>query len=184
MLDNELIRIGKLKKIVNVEQSKTEIIDIKNQKKTQIQFKPLSSFDEALLEIEDFFLLIDNKIRFISPAKIKKSGSIIDLYLTDLGLVNEINEGKIIYLAVENGEYSKSRNNNRPCIGMSIVYNGVSIAKVIDLFFNGAHNVIVAETNTGKEILIPDVSEFIIDKDFDTRIIKVIDIDDLLILND
>ena len=149
---SELISIGKLGKSID--------------SKGFIPFRIKRNFRSILFELKDIFLVFtDHRVRYVTVDKIE----------ADQNIKIRIIERDVTYEAVNNGRVqvmlpSKDFGNILEekgflvNTGSQINYNNQEIGKVVDVFNNKAHDVLVVEMLNGQEIMIPYVDYFIIKK--------------------
>lgn len=146
-----------------------------------VLFKALPPFTKSLLLAKEAFLILNGvKVRYILPEIMTLKGADILCRIMDKAIIEEIKQATSVFLAVDALIYRLSSEIRCSAIGMKVIFEGKVIAQVIDEFHNNAHNVIVAETFNGKEVLLPDVDEYVVDKDYAAKTISFINIREFL----
>ncbi len=176
--DTGLVKIGKLGNYI--EDGKRFVFNI------------TTNFQENYLSMGELFLIMDDsKIRFTMFDNLGMKG--VKKFVCgfpDSEIRKEIINSHNSWLAVDSKMMSELESDDDSLLGMSIEFNNIVIGTVIGLFNNSVYNIIVAEINTLsdseeeliKEVMIPDVDEFIIDKNYEDKRIKVKNIEGLLAL--
>ncbi len=181
MFEDELIKVGKQSKIILDNQTINNTIELNQISGGKLYFKPLSRFDSLVLSNNDLFLIIDNKkVRYILPEILELTNSHIVLKLGDFSIIKELLKAQSVYLALDKNTCFDSISPKNPLIGMKVYFRNNFMATVIDVFNNMAHDVIVVKTQTGKEVLLPDIEQYVIEKDFDNNRIMFDNIQDFL----
>jgi ribosomal 30S subunit maturation factor RimM len=165
----QLIRIGKFGNEGGAENS--------------MKFRITSRFQPPYLSLSEFFIILDDdRIRFFMAETVALNDKELILTTEDRDLVKEVKQSKQAWLALDSETISTITEPENRAVGMHLVFKGENIGTVIHVFNNKAHDILVAETEEGKEIMIPDVSEFVLEKDFLNGLITVHNVEDLLLL--
>jgi len=174
----ELIRIGR----------------IANCSGGRLTFTTNNNFQDVFLGLRELFLILDeNKVRFCKLDAIEALGKKkIICSFSDNSIVSEINSATSVFIAVDDVILQQYDDAGSELIGMDIVFGEHKIATVTDVFNNSVYDILIADYKLPdkekmkndeqlvKEIMIPDVDEFVISKDFDGRCINVRNIEGLL----
>ncbi|HHE38612.1 MAG TPA: hypothetical protein ENL20_08580 [Candidatus Cloacimonetes bacterium] len=65
-------------------------------------------------------------------------------------------------------------------VGMKIISDKKELGNVIDFFNNSVHDILIVKTTENKEIMIPDVDYYVVNKDKSNKTINVKNIRELL----
>ena len=146
-----------------------------------LKFKWTSKYDPSFLDLKEFYIILDrDRIRFTLAESLTAIDKELILKVSDSDLIIEAEKSKEFWLAVDSDTFSSVTAPERGEIGMQLVSNGEIIGTVIDVFNNKAHDILVAETDEGKEFMIPDVDEYVLLKDIAKGLISVQNIEGLL----
>lgn len=140
------------------------------------------NFQTALLDNSEFFVIIDNQqVRFVRTGQLRLDRMHLYGKFSDPELSEELKQANKAWLAIDSESYETNLFPEREVIGMSLWLQDQEIGQVTDVFNNGAHDVLVVSLE-GKEdsILIPDVDEYIIEKDIAGKRVIVWNIQDLI----
>lgn len=109
-----------------------------------------------------FLIYTDHRVRYITVSKSKFIQGKWYLKIKEPEAYLEFKNLGSVDLAIETLTEDSDEDYYSP-VGMEVFFNDQTIGKIIDWFDNGAHDVFVIQDHDGKEILIPDVKEFIQD---------------------
>jgi len=162
---DELITIGNLSKIPD--------------KEGYFTLKKNGDFPEGYQDFREFFLIFkDHRVRFVdvefsrtNPDKIE----ICDDFITR----DVINSGGVeLALAKEDVNSLRINQGQIPLGAREVIFQDKKIGILKDVFYNNAHDVLVVELLSGKEIMIPGVDRYIVE--ISKNKIEVKNIEDLL----
>ncbi len=151
--------------------------------KDWINFKLNDEFCEYIDEIDELFLIFkDHRVRYVKVKRLAKRDNKLYFRLEDSDIYEELINQSDILIGLDPetiDKWEESEGYYDP-LGMEVFYQDELIGKVIDWFNNGAQDVFVIELNNGKEIMIPEVEEFIDRIDTEKKWIYTKAIDDFL----
>ncbi len=126
-----------------------------------------NSFQDSLLNLNEFFLLIDEeKVRFATVTELKLSGYRLTGRFRDSALVVELKKAKKVWFAIDQETYDAQVLPSNKLIGLALFFDEKKIGVISEVFDNGAHDVLVVTLDEdGKNFMIPDVSEFVTEID-------------------
>lgn len=148
-----------------------------------LKFNPNRCYESLFLEHNrDLFLIFaDHSVRFVTLDRFLKE-KVIWILLQDKEVIAEVKKTRSVQLAVSNKDraelYKKFKDSY--LIGFSVFYEDKCLGLVSDVFSNNAQNVISFLDHTGKEIMIPDVPYYILDKDKNSKKVILQNASDLL----
>ncbi len=130
-----------------------------------IPIKLNPDFQKTQNQITNLFLIFtDHSVRYVTVKKIRFIQNKLYLKVVEPETYFEIQGQNNILMAIDNDtlQYINDEEYYDP-IGMTVIFNDQELGKVTDWFNNGAHDVFVITDDKEKEILIPDVEEFIME---------------------
>lgn len=137
-------------------------------------FKPAKNFESDYLEIKDIFLLFkDNSVRYVTVESVREDKNIW-IQLQEKDVIQEVIAASSALICLGNDDLESSEGNqNRAVSGMKVICEDEIIAEVINIENFGAHDVITIKDIDGIEYMIPDVEDFVIQKDFSANTLTV-----------
>ncbi len=146
------------------------------------QIRITKNFQTGLLKMSEFFIIIDNQqIRFARTGQLRLDGMHLYGKFDDPEITGELKQVKKAWLAIDSETYENLLFPERGVIGMSLWFQDQEIGQVADVFNNGAHDVLVVMLDSKDDsIMIPDVTEYIVDKDIAGKRVIVRNIQELL----
>jgi len=167
---SDLICIGRLD-LVQQESSK--------EKSIYLVLKPEYQFLASSLT-NIFLIFKDHRVRYgtIEQQKLVSKKKTI-VYFSDPDLREEINsEQRINIYLDEDGLNTLDEKNIKPNpIGMTVYWNENDVGIIRDFFYNGAHYVYEIAMTDNKNVLIPDVVDFVVETNITKNYIKVVNLD-------
>ncbi len=141
-----------------------------------------SYFQTCFLSINEFFIVIDDeKIRFVVIDNMTLKGNRLTGKLQDPGVITELKKGEKGWLAIDGETYDTLTSAQEELIGLDLFYQDKKIGMVTDVFDNRAQDVLVVTLDDDqKSIMIPDVAEYVISKDYDLNRVIVKNIQGLI----
>lgn len=139
------------------------------------------NFHTGFLTLNEFFVIIDeDKIRFIVTEKLTKKGRLLSGRFKNPEIVAELRKAAKVWLALNKEAYNDLVFPEEKLIGLHVFHQDIEIGTVTDLFYNGAHNVLIIKlTDEDRTIMIPEVDVYITEKDFSSNRVVVRNIDEL-----
>jgi len=141
-----------------------------------------SYFQTCFLSINEFFIVIDDeKIRFVVIDNLTLKGNRLTGRLHDPGVITELKKGERAWLAIDSETYDSLTSFQEELIGLDLIYQDKKIGIVTDVFDNRAQDVLVVTLDDDeKSIMIPDVAEYVVSKDYDLNRVIVKNIQGLI----
>lgn len=143
--------------------------------KGNVKIFPLTNFKEMFLKINRFYIK-NNKEKFVFfyVENLKIINNIIIIKFKNIDSINDANKLKNKYIYVKKNMLPKLSDNefyNYKIIGMDVfTKNNIYIGKIKDILeIKNKYIYIIKKENYRKEILIPSVSDFIIERNFKER---------------
>jgi 16S rRNA processing protein RimM len=136
---------------------------------------PLSGKFSSIMPDEVVYLQINNSIRRCSVKTLRKLNShfAVSLHEVTGREMAALYRGAFLSVPFETTDLRKGEFLYEEIIGLAVIStDGNKIGEVIDIFYNGAHDVYVVRSGE-KEYLIPAVREFIKDVQVDKKRIVV-----------
>jgi len=153
---SDLISIGKLG---NAKQNKGLIL-----------FRPNRNFKREYLSIRDVFLVFtDKRVRLVTLDKVSEAKEIYLSFL-EKEIIAEIKSSVSVEMMITRNDMKtiNKQDTDYDPVGKIVVFEGRKIGVISDVFFNNAQDVLVIKLEDGKEIMVPDVAEFVLCKESDT----------------
>jgi len=147
-----------------------------------ISFRKNSNFQQSYLTKKDVFLLFkDHRVRYVSIDKVINEKR-LKLRFLETDVTEEAADAGSVCVALPESELVKF---NREAdfidpVGMKVVINQKELGNVIDFFNNSVQDILIVKTTENKEIMIPDVDYYVVNKDKNSKMINVKNIRELL----
>ena len=136
-------------------------------------FKPGRKFMSYYFDSKDIFLIFaDYRVRFVTIDSIREDKNIW-IRLMEKDVIAEIIEARSVKVALPKDDY---------IIGFQVQFNSRIIGSVIDVQYFGAHDIIVVKDADDLEYMIPEVEQYIVSIDKQSKLICVQNVEDLLTL--
>ncbi|MCF7918910.1 MAG: hypothetical protein K9N06_03230 [Candidatus Cloacimonetes bacterium] len=145
-------------------------------------FKPDRNFLPFYFSKKEFFLIFaDYRVRFVTIDCIREDKNIW-LSLVETDVTDEVREARkvSVCLPAEDIEQLHSQYEDDYIIGLTAVFNDAVLGKITDVQCFGATDLIVVETADGREVMIPDVEQYVVSLDKKAGCIVFRNIEDLL----
>lgn len=146
----------------------------KRSDKEFLLFQPMQNFEPEFFKNKDIFLLFkDHSVRYVTIEDISEDRNIW-LKIEEKDVIKEVidaGSAMICKPADEIDDHFSEK--DRVLTGMKIICDGKLVASVSAVEYYGAHDVIHAVDNDGKEFMIPDVPDYVVKKDYDDLEITV-----------
>lgn len=139
-------------------------------------------FQPSYLSVNDFFILFeDGRVRYL-PIKLESlKGDRLTGKIDDRSVVMELLSSKPAWLALDEETIDSLNDFPGNPLGLSVIWEGREVGVVEDYFDNQSyHTLIVEKTDSEDSFMIPDVDEYVIEKNFDEKKIYVRNIADLI----
>jgi len=146
-------------------------------------------FQHLLTKLGDVFLLFtDHRVRYTkiiftqNGQAITSKNKDIEVSFDDEDTLEEILDTGKVQICLDDDEMSLLEDDDTyfDPVGMDVIWGEQSVATIKGFFFNGAHDVYEILLADGKEVLIPDVDEWVIETNIPQRYIKVRDLDQFI----
>ena len=143
-----------------------------------IKFKKNINFQSNIFErIKDFFLLFkDHRVRYVTVLDIKTNM----LKFDDDEIAEDAAASSGVKLALPRDELDLEKSSEISYLNWKIQFKEQIIGRIIDVFNNSFYSIFVVKTTDNNELLIPDVENFIMEKNSDKTTIIVKNIKILL----
>lgn len=141
--------------------------------KGELKIFPFSNDVNKFLNYGYFYIDGEDKKFEIENSRVHKNQVLVKL--KEFDNINQVEryKNKDIYVYTEDlNELEDSEYLIMDLIGISVIYNDVEIGKVKDIIQNSANDVIVVDGKDNKEIMIPNVDEFV--KEIDLKNKRII----------
>jgi ribosomal 30S subunit maturation factor RimM len=136
-----------------------------------LQFKPGWNFREFFLEHKDVFLIFpDYRVRYVTLEEVMHKKNFW-LKIKEKDVIDEVLACRSVQYSLPKDIVNISRYQNETdfLIGMKVFdENQNYIGIITDMWHNGAHNTLVVAGQDNKEILIPQVDQYILSIDKNT----------------
>ena len=147
-----------------------------------ISFRKNSNFQQSYLTQKDIFLLFkDHRVRYVSIDKVI-SEKRLKLRFLETEVTEEAAQSGGVRVTLPKSDLVKFHRDAdfiNP-VGMKVVFNKKELGNVIDFFNNSVQDILIVMTTENKEIMIPDVDYYVINKDKSNKMINVRNIRELL----
>ncbi|MBW6516563.1 MAG: hypothetical protein K0B81_08145 [Candidatus Cloacimonetes bacterium] len=146
------------------------------------EIRVYANFQACFLSIDEFFVIInDEKIRFVVTEGLCLKGTRLTGKFQDQEIISELRKANKAWLAVDSETYDFLSFSQEDLIGRELFYQDKKIGIIADIFNNRAHDVLVVTLNQDeKSIMIPDVDEYVIKKDYENNKVVVKNIQELI----
>ena len=147
-----------------------------------ISFKKNSNFQQSYLTKKDVFLLFkDHRVRYVSIDKVINEKR-FKLRFLETDVTEEAADAGGVRVTIPESDLVKF---NREAdfvdpVGMKVIFNKKELGNVINFFNNSVYDILIVETGEKKEIMIPDVDKYVIEKNAENDTITVKNIDGLM----
>ena len=137
-----------------------------------------SNFDPELLTLNYFFVVIDDlQVRYVSLLDLTLSGSRLKGRFQEQGLIRELRRAEKVWLAIDIDTYESLVEPEDELVGFALYDRDKRIGVITGVFNNTAHDVLVITLDEDeKSIMIPDVPDFVVSKDYPGKRVTVQDI--------
>ena len=143
-----------------------------------VSFKPNRNFIDEFLDIVDVFVVFtDNRVRYLTIEQVLHNKNKILLKFLEDEVFDEIAESTGVKLMLDPETASKYDYDYYNYNGMKVVFEDQTIGEVVDSFYNSQYMIFSVVDGENKEILIPNVEAYILNIDFEKRVIYVHSID-------
>ena len=145
-----------------------------------IPFKIFPKFKiEIFSEVKDFFLLFKNhKVRYVTVLNHEER----KLKFDDVQITEDAAVSSGVMLAVSKDDITDFIEVEDNFIGFTVKFENREVGIVSEVLQNKAYDLLLIKTNEKKEIMIPDVENFIEDIDVEKKLIYAKNIEELMIL--
>lgn len=127
-----------------------------------------------------FLIFTDHRVRYVTISKVKFIKGKWYLKIAEPEIYLEAqNQGYVTFAVDDDILYPEDEDYYDP-IGMEVFSDSERIGIISDWFNNGAQDILVIKSENGKEVLIPEVEEFISEIDIEHKIIRVKNISSFL----
>lgn len=141
------------------------------------------NFRKEFLSFHEFFVILEDKsgglpsrsyqgelkeqkVRFVIIEDLELKGSRLFGRFKDPEIITELKQAPKAWLAIDKKTYNSLALTDEELIGFDLFYQDQKIGKVTDVFDNKAQEVLVVTLdNDEKSFMIPDVEEYIVEKD-------------------
>ncbi|MCL1827832.1 MAG: hypothetical protein FWG20_07360 [Candidatus Cloacimonetes bacterium] len=157
----------------------------RDESKQRFIFTLKAAYQRFLPEIKDVFLIYtDHRVRYGKIDilhVINETKAEIDI--EDDDLKDELLQARQVGVYLDKEGIEQLENDDSVYfdpIGMAVIWNEQEVARIVDFFWNGAHDVYEIKMSDERVVLIPDVLSFVIETDVEKRYIRVVDLDQFL----
>lgn len=128
-----------------------------------IPFHANAGFQCDLINIDEFFLIFkDNRVKFVTLLAVDDTRQTrIKLAETDVTAEAARENNVLVFLPRQQLKKLMGENTEVAEMGMTAWFNNEPVGELIDIFDNGAHEVLVFAGKEGREFLVPDVEYFV-----------------------
>lgn len=118
-------------------------------------------YNEVFRHLVDLYLIFEeNRVFYVTISDRKLSEKKTWVKFAEDGIAEERKLHREVFLAIEDAEIQDD-DEEYELIGLDVVYQGSLLGCVVDLFYNGAQDVLVIATDLDTEILVPLVEHYL-----------------------
>jgi ribosomal 30S subunit maturation factor RimM len=128
--------------------------------------------------MELYLIFEENRVFYVTISDRKQSDKKTWLRFAEDGIAEERKLHREAILAIS--EEPEEEDDDVSLPGMDVVYQGVLLGCVVDVFFNGAQDVLVIATALDVELMVPYVAHYINEAAAGDGVIHLKNLDDLL----
>ncbi|MCB5264989.1 MAG: hypothetical protein LHW41_01925 [Candidatus Cloacimonetes bacterium] len=122
-----------------------------------VMIKP--EFREGFDHAVDLYLIFEeNRVFYVTISDRKQSEKKTWVRFAEDGIAEERKLHREVFLAIEDEEVQQDEDE---LLGLDVVYQGSLLGCVVDMFYNGAQDVLVISTALDTEILVPLVEHYL-----------------------
>ena len=141
-----------------------------------------ANFQTCFLPLKEFFVIInDGTIRFVVMEELYLKGARLTGRFQDPEIIPELKRSEKAWLALDPQTYDSLALPQKELIGSDLICQDEKIGTITDIFNNSAQDILVVTLDQDeKSIMIPDVAEYVISKDYDSNRVIVKNIQGLI----
>lgn len=141
-----------------------------------------ANFQTCFLPIKEFFVIInDEMVRFVVMENLYLKGAKLTGRFQDPEIITELKRSEKVWLALDQDTFDSLTLPQEELIGSDLIYQDQKIGTITDIFNNSAQDILVVTLEQDeKSIMIPDVDEYVITKDYDSNRVIVKNIQGLI----
>ncbi len=122
-----------------------------------VMIKP--EFRDGFDHMTDLYLIFEeNRVFYVTISDRKQSEKKTWVKFAEDGIAEERKLHREVFLAIEDEELQEDEDE---LLGLDVVYQGSLLGCVVDVFYNGAQDVLVIATDLDTEILVPMVEHYL-----------------------
>ncbi|MFA5498805.1 MAG: hypothetical protein WC327_04580 [Candidatus Cloacimonadia bacterium] len=140
-----------------------------------------ADFQTCFMSLSDFFVVYDDgRVRYLTVQLDELRGNNLSGRIDDRSVVNEILGCQTAWLALDE-ETIDSLIDEDGLIGLTVIWDDKEVGVVDDYFSNQSYDtLVITKVNSEETFMVPDVEEFVIEKDFEAKKIFVKNIAELM----
>jgi len=138
-------------------------------------------YQEVFRHYVDLYLIFEeNRVFYVTISDRKQCDKKTYVRFAEDGIADErkLHRETILAISEDAGE-----DGEESLLGLDVVYNGSLLGCVVDVFFNGAQDVLVIATALDTELLVPYVEHYLSTRDPGSDVIFLKNMEDLLLTN-
>lgn len=144
-----------------------------------VMIKP--EYKEGFNHIEELYLIFEeNRVFYVTICDKKLRDKKMWVRFAEDGIAEERKLHKEAILALED---DSEESGDETLLGQDAVYKGNLLGCVVDVFFNGAQDVLVIATDLEIELMVPFVDHYLEDEGMQSDVIFLRNMEDLLAAN-
>ncbi len=166
---SDLLPIGRLGKVFN--------------NTGYISFRPSELFRPALFSCKKFYLIFNSdRVFYVTLDKIKLHQNKFYLRFVEDGILEELESFKRPRLMIEKELYYQTEGDEEyhRVTDYKVFFKGEEIGTVEEIWEDGFQDRLIVILNDGKEVIIPDVEQYVVRKDHKEKSIYLVDVEELL----
>ena len=143
-----------------------------------LMIKP--AFLAEMDQVKDLYLIFEkDRVFYVTISDRKTCDKKLWVKFLEDGIAAERKRHREVYLAID-AEDLPSEGTSERYLGLDVAYEDTLIGCVAEVFYNGAHDVLVVATALDEDILIPAVKHYLLPESDPYQALRLQNMDDLL----
>ncbi|HOH60368.1 MAG TPA: hypothetical protein PLI73_05590 [Candidatus Cloacimonadota bacterium] len=143
-----------------------------------VMIKP--GYRDSFDHIDDLYLIFEqDRVFYVTISDRKERDKKTWVKFAEDGIAAERKLHREVIIAID--ESSEEDEEEESLLGRDVVYDGLLLGCVVDVFYNGAQDVLVIATDLEEDLLVPRVDYFLLPQSRDSDVINLQNMDELLL---
>ena len=126
-----------------------------------------------------FLIFKSDRVFYVTISDRKERDKKTWVKFAEDGIAAERKLHREVIIAID--ESSEEDEEEESLLGRDVVYDGLLLGCVVDVFYNGAQDVLVIATDLEEDLLVPRVDYFLLPQSRDSDVINLQNMDELLL---